>query len=411
MSRLIGRDSLFLFENACQSDPIIVRGVDPILKLQVLMSELSVRCGQPGCWDDLKYFFSLPYARNKTPYLLLFVSRPGLTAQTVTSQDLVAALLTNEYRLRRIHTRIFITDDGIGRRTLIAPPALRNQIALLASYSLMLRGAQISSLTYQDDSASLEFQDRFPVTAKGGYRRWATQQRESFAYLPLQSTFEATMATLGKRTRSHMRYYRRRAERDLGATFVSHVNIGRTEFQQFNRLCSFAVTDEVSDIRYNALSNSPNSFLSGIRDKDGNWLSIAGGQKNHGAIEVYWQMNLASRPAYSLSTVLRSFLIEYEISCGTKKFLIEGGTPHPMRFSFAREIVSDVIVRRTSVYANLVTLAAKYIFPYLFPKNFVAQLLSCRELQWGSLLSVGRTLSYRDTRANLDNGTRSRKFA
>jgi hypothetical protein len=342
-----------------------------------------MRSSQHGNCQHLHYFFSLPFARNKTPYLLLFVSRSGLTSQTVRASDLVAAVLTYQYRLGRIPTRIFATTDIIGRRTVIAPPALRSPITLLATQFLLDRGAEVSLISYHDDLASLEGNPLRPLAPRKLNCIWTTQQRDFFAYLPLKSDFEATMRSLGKRTRSHMRYYRRRAERELQCTFVPNVTISKEDFQKFNRLCTFPVTDEISAIRYDACFNSPDSFISGLRNWKGEWLSIVGGQKNHGFVEIYWQMNLNSLPSYSLSTVMRSFLIEHEISCGTRRLYIEGGTPHPMRFSFAREVVSDVLVRRKSLYGAIVAGSAKFLLLQQ-KKQFLSQLLVNKTLKWQS---------------------------
>jgi hypothetical protein len=363
--------------------PLVVRGEKPILQLQPLLIGLCARSGQPGNCQHLNYFFSLPFARNKTPYLLLFVSRPGLTPQTVAASDLVAAVLTYQYRLGRIPTRIFATTDIIGRRTVIAPPALRGQIALLATRFLIDHGAEVCLISYQEDAVSVEAQPVRPCSPQNLDCIWTSQQRDFFAYLSLKPDFEATMGSLGKRTRSHMRYYRRRAERELQCTFVPNVTISKADFQKFNRSCTFPVTDEVSSIRYNACFNSPNSFISGLRNQNGEWLSIAGGQKNHDFIEIYWQMNLDSVPAYSISTVMRSFLIEHEISCGTQRLYIEGGTPHPMRFYFVREIVSDILVRRKSLYGTLVARSAKYLL-HQHKKHFLSQLLVNKTLKWQS---------------------------
>jgi len=38
----------------------IVRGCDSILRLQRVLAELSVKCGQPGVMDDVGYFLSKP---------------------------------------------------------------------------------------------------------------------------------------------------------------------------------------------------------------------------------------------------------------------------------------------------------------------------------------------------------------
>jgi hypothetical protein len=365
----------------CHNVPLVVRGAKAILRLHPLLVDLCLRSSQPGCCQHLNYFFSLPFERNKTPYLLLFVARPGLTSQTVVASDLVAAVLTYEYNLWRFHTRVFSTTDIIGRRTVIGPPTLRSQIAVLATQFLLDHGAEISLISYQHETSSLEPQQPRMLSSQKLNYVWTSQQRDYFAYLSLKPNFEATLQNLGKRTRSHMRYYRRRAERDLQCTFVPDVSISRDDFQRLNRLCAFPVTDEVSAIRYDACRNCPNSFLSGLRDQQGQWLSIVGGQRNHDFIEIYWQMNLDSLPAHSIGTVMRSFLIEHEISRGARRLYIEGGTPHPMHFSFEREIVSDVLVRRKSIYGALVARSAKYLLKQ-HPKHFLSQLLVNKSLQW-----------------------------
>ncbi len=50
----------------------IVRGCDSILRLQGVLADLSVRCGQPGVMDDVGYFLSKPGTLRRVPHLLLF---------------------------------------------------------------------------------------------------------------------------------------------------------------------------------------------------------------------------------------------------------------------------------------------------------------------------------------------------
>ena len=54
----------------------IVRGSESILRLQQVLTDLSVRCGQPGVMDDVGYFLSKPGTLRRVPHLLLFSKRP-----------------------------------------------------------------------------------------------------------------------------------------------------------------------------------------------------------------------------------------------------------------------------------------------------------------------------------------------
>jgi hypothetical protein len=380
MTQCADRAEMCVFpERVYHHDPMVVIGTAQILKLQSLLADLCTRCTQEHGWDDLEYFFSLPFARNKTPLLILFTTQRSLTVENLSASNLVAAVLVHEYRLWGWRTHIYLTDDFSARRSVIAPDSLRAEVVRVASRVLFERGAAISFISYQRSRTSEDEQAKNLSAPEGIDLRCVCQQREISSFLPLKDTFEATLATLGKRTRSHMRYYRRRAERELGCGFAGEVQIGKESFLRFNRECSFSTTDDLAEIRYASLANSPNTFLSGIHDHDGRWLSLVGGYKKDGTVEIYWQMNLASLPSYSLSTVMRSFLVEAEIAQGAKKLFIEGGTPHPMQSSFVRQDVTDFIVKRTNSYARFAEAAAR---SRLLKQNFLAQLLTDKELRW-----------------------------
>src|SRR5579859_902804 len=78
-------------------------------------------------------------------------------------------------------------------------------------------------------------------TAKDKTARWAWRERTTPDYLELKETFDETLAKIGTRTRRNMRYYRKRAEVELGCVFLPEVRIGRQEFLDFNRECMYAV--------------------------------------------------------------------------------------------------------------------------------------------------------------------------
>ncbi len=369
----------------------ILTGRREILAMKRVLIEMSLRYGQQGAMDHLKYFLGTEDALKKIPHLVLVGAgrQPGGTLV----HEPIAALLIYEYRVLGCGTKVFCTDDTTGRRSLIAPPNARMKIAKTAANALMRSGALVVLQTFQElhsgedqelhsgedqelhsgedqelhsaedqELHSAEDQEmcsgedergRPPPMSRSSTlaktrRRFATVLREIPSYLPLESTMDATLAKIGQRTRSNMRYYRRRAESQLGCTFIENVRISRFAFKAFNRQCTYAVKNEEAGLRYDAISEVPGMFLCGILDREGRWLSMIGARRYHDMVEIDWQMNRHDLPASSLSTVMRAYFIEQEIRLGTRKMYIEGGTPHAMRFSFATARVSDLVVAKRS---------------------------------------------------------------
>jgi hypothetical protein len=90
-------------------------------------------------------------------------------------------------------------------------------------------------------------------------------------------------------------------------------------------------------------------------------------------------MNRVGLPRHSLSTVMRSYLLEHEIALGTKQLEFEGGTAHSMRHAFVNSKAADMIVVRRSLCGWLLRRSARWIFP---DNNFVRTALLDKELQW-----------------------------
>jgi hypothetical protein len=92
-------------------------------------------------------------------------------------------------------------------------------------------------------------------------------------------------------------------------------------------------------------------------------------------------MNRSGLSAYSLSIVMRSYFMEHEIAHGMTKLYMEGGTAHPMRFSFVSDKVTDlVVVRRSRLGLVVPTLAHLFIKP----DNELALMLLDKSLFGGS---------------------------
>ena len=71
----------------------IVRGGDSILRLQRVLADLSLRCGQAGVMDDLGYFLSKPGILKRVPHLMLFSNASALDLRRLTANDLMGAAL------------------------------------------------------------------------------------------------------------------------------------------------------------------------------------------------------------------------------------------------------------------------------------------------------------------------------
>ena len=278
----------------------IVSGASAILALSELLLRFADHCEQAGAMEDMTYFLSKPGFLKRVPRLMLIAKSSELTPES-----LLGALLLFEYNILGRRTGLFTTNDRSGRNTLVAPAHLRSQIAHFATQTLLKRGAHVAMITYREEKAEAVPATPFYLTPKIA-SRWASRTREIAEFLPLHKTFDQTLASIGQRTRSNMRYNRRRAEKELGCTFVPFVEMHKADFLAFNRECMFAVPDQVAVWRYSSLQELAQPLLMGMRDRDGRWLSLVGGRRFKAGSELLWQMNRDGMPLYLLSLVMRS---------------------------------------------------------------------------------------------------------
>lgn len=373
-------------EGVLPSQILAVQGSDAILRLQPVLLELGRICGLTFAMDDLNYYLSRLGVLKKTPHLLL-MTRSGAvsSAANVQAEDLLGAVLLYEYRTFGQPTSTFATDDTTGFRNLIALPGYRGTVAGAGIRHLMRRGAHVVLVSFQEE-AEREGAEITPINPRLGpaaisQQLFTTRRRPVLGYLELMPTFEESLASLGSRTRNHLRYYRRRAEKEIGCTLESPASISRGDFLALNRGCAYAVTDEVAGWRYDSLRSLSHPVFLGLRDRGGRWLSLTAGRRSGGRTDIFWQMNREDLPSFSLSTVMRSYLIEHEVAGGSNRLYFEGGTIHSMRNSFVPEQVIDVVTRRRSTRAYLVSKLSRHIMP---EHNMLPQVLSDETLPWSS---------------------------
>lgn len=357
---------------------LIVRGRDPILLAQPMLIALARRSLQEGAADYVDYFLSQPYMGGKTPSLVLLTTCTSKSALNLEASEVLGAVLVHEYQIARIPLNIFVTEDYAGERNVLAPAAIRSAVALRAGKHLLSRGAHlvVVSLKDADFDAEIPFP---PLGARSDRYVWCTAQRMLTRRLPLRGSYDATLATLGAHTRRNLRYYRRRVEDQLRCILIPDAKISEEQFVELNRLCSYPTPDFVARWRYRSARSVPGGILAGLQSEAGDWLSIVGGRRYHDITSIDWQMNQTRFLEFSLSTVMRSYLIEQEITQGSRSLLFEGGTPHPMQLSFPPDRVVDFVAARNSIPAQLLLRYPTTILP---KKNFLSQVLSRVDRNW-----------------------------
>jgi hypothetical protein len=362
----------------------VVRGIEAILRMRAMLLEFSERCYQSGTMEDLTYFLSKPGLLKRVPYLLLIPKRQNLKLEEVTVDGLMGALFLYEFNVFGFGLRAFASNDRSGRGTMLALPHHRLKVAAIASRVLLDRGAYVIMLSFrlgtgEADKESMEMFE-FPMSSHTSLTaQWARREREIAGYLPLLESYDATLATIGQKTRRNLRYYRRRAEVQLECTLVPEVVIDVEEFLAFNRECMYPVADHVARWRLNTMKELTEPVMMGLKDKDGRWLSLLGGRRNKDRSEILWQMNRDGLSSLSLSTVMRSYCIEHEIQRGMKRLYMEGGTAHSVHHSFVREELMDLVVIRRSPIAMLMKKFAQH---RVSPDNELADVLKDPETVW-----------------------------
>jgi hypothetical protein len=97
--------------------------------------------------------------------------------------------------------------------------------------------------------------------------------------------------------------------------------------------------------------------------------------------EILWQMNREGLKASSLGTAMRAYFVEHEIAHGSRRLYAEGGTGHSMSFSFVRERVTDLVVKRNTLASKAMQLVARRYIP---PDNELSRTLQSPALGWKS---------------------------
>ncbi len=291
----------------------------------------------------LGYFVAESERAKKQVHLILLLS--GDETELDVGRICAAGFFT-EYSILGQPTRIFSTDDAVGFRTVIAPASSRG-LATAMMVKMLWHGGARAVLATVD--SSLEGQARMLLsTCSGGL--WGERERLVERFLDLCSSYEATLATLGKSTRFNLRYYRKRLQRSLDLVYEENAGglLSQTQLDDLNKRSLNPVSSEAFRLRCRSGREFAGSFLVGLRTSTGEWLSLVGGWRQGTQTVLYWQLNVRGREKDSIGTVMRSYFLEHEVARGATSLLIYGGTPHSMRHAFRTDRILDIVLRRQS---------------------------------------------------------------
>lgn len=294
----------------------IVRNEEAIQALGPQIAELLKQTAQAEDVTLAPEYFLKNNSLRCAPFLVVF--REGA--------KMIAVLYGRERRVMGIPTGLVQFGDYYGEGAVIAQEDFRaTALASGASYALKLPWIHWVR-------ASLKIGARNEVAAiasiiEGANLKARLMPETTQHSLPLKNTFEAFLSTLGSHTRRNLRVYRRRVEQK-GWSFVPRLEPGEVSaaFEVLGRQQG----THVSSAHYlnccrASLEAVPGSFYAGIRTAAGEWTSLAAGWLRLNKYFMLVQLNNARHSRDSISTVMRSYLIENLIDSGVKEINFVGG--------------------------------------------------------------------------------------
>ncbi len=197
--------------------------------------------------------------------------------------------------------------------------------------------------------------------------------REVSTHLSLAGGFEGFLSRLRPRSRRNYRYFRRRAENELGLAFVPSLrpDDAMQAVAELHGVAMHPVPRARARRLEAAIRDTPGHFAMGVRDAAGRWLSYLSGWRQSEGTFVEWQLNRHDMRAASLSTVMRTYLLEHEAAGGVTQVVFVGGTSAALGRYCAPERCFDLLATPAGVRGRL----TKRFMTRLHPRGQVALLM------------------------------------
>lgn len=267
---------------------------------------------------DPEFFLSSVDRRKWRPYVVAV--RVG--------RQLAGAVYAKERLIGGIRTGLIYADQVVGG--MVVAKEEQSALVLESAFRKLIlrrgfRGLRIVLPPGHTGIGALEKMTSFRENAKLelSYSRANIHRR-----LSLPGRYETFLKQLGPTTRRNFRYYRRRSEL-AGNTYCSRVDLDecRRAASRLASKCSHASDEQRFTRGFNMLETVSDPLLVGLRDKEGELVSLMAGWRHADSATLLFQLNNDRQyPRDSLSTVLRSYLIESLIETGVNEAIFWGGT-------------------------------------------------------------------------------------
>ncbi len=303
--------------------------------------ELRLRCGQQDeLTTDPQYFIAANTQNRRVAAVLIRHNR-----------ELEACVLFYEHYKFGIGLGIMRGGGYIGENVVAGPESFRLQYLQLAAQALLqhwrIHGVSISVRSPLD--ACLEV-----MGPKGRYRIFS--ERTVQYKLPLESTYHATLARMGPRTRRSLAGKRQKLEKDANVLFLPSLEPAQA-LEAMLRLQKRSLAKRITEYyraRYRLLQEVPEFFSMGLRLPDGTWLSVLSGWRRNRVTYIDLQMNDMHFKRESISAVMRAFMLEHEIACKQQLINFVGGTSLLLRrYCRPSEPCTDAFFWRPCLRATL----------------------------------------------------------
>jgi hypothetical protein len=304
--------------------------------------QLRRRCGQE---DDLttdpEYFVAANTLANRRCAAVL-IRR---------DHELEACVLFYEHTRFGVGLGLFRGGDYIGESLVAGPEALHVHYVHLATQALLkkwrIHGVSLSMKA--GAAACIEVMGP-PSDSK---RFCGTEVQHK---LPLESTYEGMLASMGPRTRRSLAGKRQQLEKSTNVKFISALKPDQA-LEVMLGLEAKSMPQRISEFfhaRYRLMRANPDFFSMGLRLPDGPWLSVLTGWRRHRVTYVDMQMNDMTYKKESISAVMRAFLLEHEIACKQEVINFVGGSSLLLRrYCEPIEPCTDIFICKPGMLARI----------------------------------------------------------
>jgi hypothetical protein len=198
--------------------------------------------------------------------------------------------------------------------------------------------------------------------------------------LLLKPTYEATLASMGPRTRRSLAAKRRKLEQTTQVRFLPSLEPALA-LEALLALQSSSQPRRSRDYyyaRFCLLRDNADFFSMAIRLPAGEWLSILTGWRQNLTTYVDFQVNNRYFKKESLSAVMRAFLLEHEINLKQQEIDFVGGPSLLLRkYCHAVEPLTYMLLMRPCVRASLL----QHLIPHTKPDSLYRRVRTEREPQ------------------------------